>query len=73
MKKRSVRVSGHNTSITLEDEFWGELQNISMRLDLSINEMISIIDAQQKSDNLSSAIRLYILKDMKARLSAEGL
>ena len=65
MKKHSVTISGHATSITLEDPFWNALTNIATARGLSRNKLVSEIDTRRKefnADNLSSAIRIYILR-----------
>lgn len=65
MKKRSVTLKGHATSITLEDEFWTELKHIAAARDVSIAQIINDIDEQrleQGSGGLSSAIRVYVLQ-----------
>jgi len=64
MKKRSIKIAGHATSITLEDEFWTELKSIAARENKSLNHLITEIDKTRKG-NLSSAIRVYILKILK--------
>ena len=61
MKKRSVSIAGHRTSIALEDEFWILVQKISVEMDLSIPKLLELIENQKKSNNLASAIRLYVL------------
>jgi predicted DNA-binding ribbon-helix-helix protein len=61
MKKRSISIAGHRTSIALEDEFWILVQKISVEMDLSIPKLLELIENQKKSNNLSSAIRLYVL------------
>lgn len=61
VKKRSVVVSGHRTSISLERAFWEALREIAAQRDLTINQLVSEIDAA-RSGNLSSAIRVFILK-----------
>jgi len=61
MKKRSISIAGHRTSIALEDEFWILVQKISVELDLSIPKLLELIENQKKSNNLASAIRLYVL------------
>jgi len=68
VKKRSVRISGHQTSITLEDDFWDEIKAIAKRQKRSISDLISELDENQAHVNLSSALRLYVLRDLKARL-----
>jgi predicted DNA-binding ribbon-helix-helix protein len=64
MKKRSVKISGHVTSISLEDEFWAELKKIAAQEKLSMNALIAKIDSTRKS-NLSSALRIYVLQHLK--------
>ena len=64
MKKRSVTLKGHSTSITLEDEFWEQLKHIASAKNLSVAELINIIDEERLKKNtsgLSSALRVYVL------------
>ncbi len=65
MRKRSVLIAGHATSVSLEDEFWSELKYMASAQKMSLNELVSAIDAQ-KTGNLSSALRLYVLKNLKS-------
>lgn len=63
MRKLSVVIANrHSTSISLEDEFFDQLKKIAAEKNLSINQLVTQIDAERKQDNLSSAIRVYILK-----------
>lgn len=65
MIKRSVVIAGHATSVSLEPEFWQVLQEIAVAEGLSVAALIRQIDKSlPPSDhrNLSSAIRIYILK-----------
>jgi predicted DNA-binding ribbon-helix-helix protein len=62
--KRSIRIAKHSTSISLEREFWDELKVIASYDKISLNELVSRIDAK-RSGNLSSALRLYVLKKLK--------
>ena len=62
--KRSIYISGHRTSISLEQAFWIQLKEICTDKGVSINECITQIDNRRihKSEpNLSSAIRVFIL------------
>lgn len=62
MKKLSVSLSGHQTSISLEPEFISELQRIAKKQNTSVASIISNIDQNRKPNtNLSSAIRVWIL------------
>ena len=66
MKKISVVIAGrHQTSISLEEEFWIEFQKIAKEKNISINQLATIIDANRLQNNLSSAIRIYILNYLK--------
>ena len=60
--KRSVFVSGRNTSISLEDEFWESLREIAKGRSVLVSQLITAIDAERNSANLSSAVRLFILR-----------
>ena len=70
MKKRSVKILGHATSITLEDEFWQQLKLIAERDGRSLNALIAEIDEARTSENLSSALRIFILNDCLNRTQA---
>jgi predicted DNA-binding ribbon-helix-helix protein len=58
--KRSVRIAGHATSVSLEPAFWDALCEIAARQEMSLNALLSRMDAE-RSGNLSSAIRLFVL------------
>ena len=63
--KRSVTVAGHRTSITLEGAFWDSLKEIADSQNKSVNTLIAEIDKQQP-ENLSSALRVFILNFYKS-------
>lgn len=63
MKKRSVIIAGHATSISIEDEFWEVLRTIAAHEKKSLNTLIGEID-KTNTGNLSSAIRVHILKNL---------
>ncbi len=60
LKKRSVMIAGHATSVSLEVEFWDALKELADRRALSLNHLIAEID-QNRTGNLSSAIRIHVL------------
>ena len=60
IKKRSVVISGHRTSISLENVFWNALREIASSRKVSVNQLVTEID-QGRSGNLSSAIRTFVL------------
>ena len=68
MRKRSVTIDGHRTSVSLEDAFWTELSAIAQARGLSLNALVGEIDhARARPGNLSSTLRLYVLDELKKR------
>ncbi len=65
--KRSVSIAGHRTSISLEEPFWQILREIAERENISIQALIGRIDAERGEQNLSSAIRVFVLMDLRSR------
>lgn len=72
MKKRSVTVAGHATSISLEEPFWQALRELSAERDEPLNALIAEIDAQRGPNNLSSALRLWVLAALQEKIRAKA-
>jgi len=62
--KRSVRIAGHATSISLEPAFWQALCEIAAQRGIPVNTLLTEIDAA-RGGNLSSAIRLFVLESCR--------
>jgi predicted DNA-binding ribbon-helix-helix protein len=60
--KRSVVIEGHKTSVSLEDQFWSALKEIAHARQMTLSKLISKID---EAGNLSSAIRLFVLDQVR--------
>jgi len=60
--KRSIAIAGHRTSVSLEDAFWSELKRLAASSGRSLSALIGLIDAERGEANLSSAIRVYVLR-----------
>ena len=78
--KRSVFVSGCKTSISLEDEFWNSFREIADERRQTVSKLLTDINAERKSANLSSAIRMFVLRHYRELVdqqedetSAQGL
>lgn len=70
MPKQSVIIANrHSTSISLEEDFFAELKTIAVEQNLSVNQLVTQIDSERSCDNLSSAIRIFILKYLKKQIS----
>jgi predicted DNA-binding ribbon-helix-helix protein len=66
--KRSIAIGGHETSVTLEHEFWRGVKEIASQRDLTLSQLVHEIGTG-RSGNLSSAVRVYVLEHYQA----EGL
>ena len=68
--KRSVFPAGHKTSVSLEDDFWKALKEISGARQMTQSALIHEIDQERQRGNLSSAIRLFVLRFYRGQASA---
>ena len=66
IRKRSVVISGHRTSVSLENAFWFGLKEVAGRKGQTVNQLVTEIDSG-RTGNLSSAIRVFILLEAKER------
>lgn len=64
-EKHSLTLQGHRTSISLEAEFWSHIKRLANEESVSLTYFIEQIDAKRGKNNLSSALRLRVLKDLE--------
>ena len=68
LKKHSILIAGHRTSLSLEIAFWDQLKAIANRRHVSLNKLIEEIDQARihhaKPANLSSATRVFVLNQL---------
>lgn len=69
VKKRSVKLWGHSTSITIEDAFWNALKHMAQAEGVALKKLIERVD-EKRSGNLSSALRVYVLENHQKILGA---
>jgi predicted DNA-binding ribbon-helix-helix protein len=60
--KRSVAIAGHRTSVSLEAPFWDALREIARQRSISVQALVGEIDSNRGGHNLSSAIRVFVLR-----------
>ena len=60
--KRSIRVAGHPTSVSLEAIFWERLKVLAAARGLSLAALVAALD-RERSGPLSSALRVYVLQE----------
>jgi predicted DNA-binding ribbon-helix-helix protein len=65
IRKRSILIAGHSTSVSLEDAFWAELKTIAAARGQSLNQLAEEIDAA-RTGNLSSALRVFVLSELRS-------
>jgi predicted DNA-binding ribbon-helix-helix protein len=68
--KRSIVINGHKTSVSLEDAFWSSLKNIAHTEGVPLSKMVTEIDRTRERGNLSCAIRLFILEQVRTKALA---
>ena len=61
LRKRSVSLSGHATSVALEPEFWAVLDGIAAEQGLTHAGLMKRIDERRGRTPLASACRLLAL------------
>jgi predicted DNA-binding ribbon-helix-helix protein len=61
LRKRSVQLSGHATSIALEPEFWAVLEGMAKARRSSLAALIASIDGARQGRPLASACRVAAL------------
>lgn len=82
IRKRSVTLAGHRTSISLEDIFWRQLKQAANEEGLSLAALVGRIDRQRLGEQapldrdnsgpptvgLSSSLRVYVVQRLCCRL-----
>lgn len=70
LKKRSVQLAGHATSLALEPEFWAVLEDLAAARSLSLAALITEIDLSRGERNLASACRLAALAHLQSQIAS---
>ena len=69
VKKRSIVIGSHKTSISLEDSFWTSLRQIARERATTASELVGMLDAGRNGANLSSTIRIFVLEHYRDNAS----
>jgi predicted DNA-binding ribbon-helix-helix protein len=73
IRKRSIVIAGHPTSVSLEDAFWDALADIARAEGRAVADIVTEVDARRAvtpasgPGNLSSALRVHILMWWRAQ------
>jgi len=65
--KRSLTIAGRRTSLSLEPEFWEALQRAAQGRGANAATLVAEIDQHRGERNLSSAVRVWLLKQAAGR------
>ena len=71
--KRSIVIAGHKTSVSLEEPSWLGLKEIAHGQQMTLSTMVGDIDTKRRQGNLSSAIRLFVLDNVRTRLPVTAM
>jgi predicted DNA-binding ribbon-helix-helix protein len=71
--KRSIMIAGHRTSVSIEQPFWDQLRRIADERNASTAALIATIDQGRKRQNLSSAIRVFVLEQALGNIKITAL
>ena len=72
LRKRSISLAGHATSLALEPEFWAVLDAMATARASSLAGLIAGIDTTRGERPLASACRVAALEWARARASGIG-
>jgi predicted DNA-binding ribbon-helix-helix protein len=61
--KRSLTLSGHRTSVSLEEAFWRAFRDLAAARGQALNALAAEIDARRGDVGLASAIRVFVLEE----------
>ena len=73
LRKRSITIAGHRTSISLEPAFWVALEQAATARGWSLARLVEEIDRKRGKDSLgaaaslSSALRVFLLSEARLR------
>jgi predicted DNA-binding ribbon-helix-helix protein len=70
LKKRSVNLAGHATSVALEPEFWTVLEEMSKERRISLAALIADLDSRRGESLLASFCRLSALAFVQQKAAA---
>jgi len=62
VKKRSLTIAGHRTSVSLEAAFWDALKRIAAAEGRSLATLAAEVDRERGQANLSSALRVFVVR-----------
>lgn len=73
LRKRSVTLAGHRTSLSVEQVFWDELKLLAAEEKTSLQSLIERLDQERIREgettiSLSGAIRVHVVEQLRQKL-----
>ena len=73
LRKRSVTLAGHRTSLSVEQVFWDELKSLAAEEKTSLQSLIERLDQERIREggttiSLSGAIRVHVVERLRQKL-----
>lgn len=65
LRKRTLRLAQHNTSVALEPEFWAALEQLAAARGQTLAQFVMAVDAERQG-GLASALRVAVLKQTQS-------
>jgi predicted DNA-binding ribbon-helix-helix protein len=60
--RRTIRIDGRRSCISLEPEFWDGLKEIAVGRGVTVSELVTSINSERRHANLSSLVRVFVLR-----------
>jgi predicted DNA-binding ribbon-helix-helix protein len=71
--KRSIKLDGRKTSVSIENDFWGGLKEIAQFQRVTVSKLIVDIRETHKQSSLASGIRIFVLEHFQNKAKRAGL
>jgi len=68
LKSRNIRIDQRRTSVRLEPELWAALDRLCAENKHSLHDLCSQVAQQDRPGSLTSALRVYIVRELEARI-----
>jgi predicted DNA-binding ribbon-helix-helix protein len=66
--RRTIQIGGRRSSISIEDAFWYAFKEIASARRTPLGELLQAIDRKRTAENLSSAIRVFVLTNIREQI-----
>lgn len=71
LRKRSLILAGHDTSVALEPTFWAVLERMIASQNVTLVQLVTQVDATRAPDqSLASALRVHAVEWLQQRADA---